>query len=142
LVQSPYDPDPYNPLSSAARDFIGAYWDILPTLCDVAGVPAPAGIDAVSIVPTLLGQPGQTVHEYLYWEYHSAGRAHAVRFGPWKAVRKNVNKAPDATPELCNLADDSGETTNVAARHPDLAAKAAAYMKAAHKPSWERKWNF
>ena len=55
-------------------DFIGAYWDVLPTLCEVAGVPAPAGIDGVSIVPTLLGQPGQTVHEYLYWEYHSAGR--------------------------------------------------------------------
>jgi hypothetical protein len=24
----------------------------------------------------------------------------------------------------------------------DLAAKAAAYMKAAHRPSWEPKWNF
>jgi hypothetical protein len=53
-----------------------------------------------------------------------------------------VNKAPDATPELYNLVDDPGETTNVAAQHPDLAAKAAAYMKAAHKPSWEPKWNF
>ena len=124
------------------NDFIGAYWDILPTLCDVAGVPPPAGIDGVSIVPTLLGRPGQTAHEYLYWEYHSAGRAQAVRFGPWKAVRNNVNEAPDATPELYNLADDPGETTNVAARHPDPAEKAAAYMKAAHRPSWEPKWNF
>jgi hypothetical protein len=53
-----------------------------------------------------------------------------------------VNKAPDATPELYNLANDPGETTNVAAQHADLAAKAAAYMKAAHKPSWEPKWNF
>ena len=52
------------------------------------------------------------------------------------------NKAPDATPELYNLANDPGETTNVAAQHADLAAKAAAYMKAAHKPSWEPKWNF
>ena len=104
-------------------------------------MPALAGIDGVSIVPTLLGRPGQTVHEYLYWEYHSAGRAQAVRFGPWKAVRNNVNKAPDATPELYNLANDPGEKTNVAAQHADLAAKAPAYMKAAHKPSWETKWN-
>src|SRR3954452_22340346 len=113
-----------------------------PTLCDVAGVPPPAGIDGVSLVPTLLGRPGQTIHEYLYWEYHGGGRAQAVRFGPWKAVRNRLNKAPDATLELYNLADDPGETTNVAARHPDLAAKAAAYMKAAHGPSWEPKWSF
>jgi arylsulfatase A-like enzyme len=65
-----------------------------------------------------------------------------VRFGPWKAVRKNRNKAPDATPELYNLANDPGETTDVAAQHADLAAKAAAYMKDAHRPSWEPKWNF
>ncbi len=122
--------------------FIGAYWDILPTLCDVADVTAPVGIDGVSIVPTLLGQPGQAVHEYLYWEYHGAGRAQAVRFGPWKAVRNDVNKGPDATPQLYDLANDPGETTNVAAQHADLAAKAAGYMKAAHKPSWEPKWNF
>ena len=55
--------------------FIGAYWDILSTLREVAGVPAPAGIDGVSIVPSLLGRPGQTDHEYLYWEYHGDGRA-------------------------------------------------------------------
>ena len=48
----------------------------------------------------------------------------------------------NSTPELYNLASDPGETTNVAAEHPDLAAKAAAYMKAAHSPSWEPKWNF
>jgi arylsulfatase A len=105
----------------------------------MAGVPAPAGIDGVSIVPTLFGQPGQAVHDYLYWEYQSAGRAQAVRFGPWKGVRNNVNNASDTTPELYNLADDLGETTNVAAQHPDLAAKAAAYMTAGHKPSWELK---
>ena len=96
----------------------------------------------MSIAPTLLGRPGQTQHEYLYWEYHSGGRAQAVRFGDWKAVRNNVNKAPDATPELYDLASDPGEKTNLAGEHPELAAKAAAYMKAAHGPSWEPKWNF
>jgi arylsulfatase A-like enzyme len=123
-------------------ELVGAYWDILPTLCDLAGAPIPNGIDGLSIVPTLLGQPGQKIHEYLYWEYHSAGRAQAVRFGPWKALRRNVDKAPNSTPELYNLVDDPSETTNVAARHPDLAAKAAAYMKEAHTPSWEPKWKF
>ncbi|HEX4130265.1 MAG TPA: arylsulfatase [Pirellulales bacterium] len=126
----------------STSDFIGAFWDILPTFCELTGVEAPSDIDGISIVPTLLGKTPQHEHEYLYWEYHAAGKAQAVRFGPWKAVRNKVSKEPDATPELYNLADDPGEMTNVAAEHPDVAAKAAAYMKAAHAPSWEPKWNF
>ena len=123
-------------------DQVGAFWDVLPTLCEVAGVAAPAEIDGISIVPTLLDHPGQRQHEYLYWEYQSGGRAQAVRFGDWKAIRNQVNKAPDATPELYNLANDPGEQRNLAEQHPDLAAKAAAFMKEAHRPSWEKKWNF
>jgi arylsulfatase len=128
--------------AGTTSDLVGAYWDMLPTLCDIAGTKPPADIDGLSIAPTLLGEPGQKQHEYLYWEYESAGRAQAVRFGDWKAVRNHVTKSPDSTPELYNLASDPSESKNVAAEHPDLAAKAAAYMKAAHTPSWEPKWNF
>jgi arylsulfatase len=128
--------------AGATSDLIGAFWDVLPTLCEIAGVQSPADIDGLSIAPTLLGQPGQKLHEYLYWEYQSGGRAQAVRIGDWKAIRNQVNKAPNATPELYNLVTDPSETTNVAAQHPDLATKAAAHMKAAHSPSWEPKWNF
>ena len=102
----------------------------------------PADIDGLSIVPTLLGRSGQKLHEYLYWEYHSQGSAQAVRFGDWKAVRNQVKKSPNSTPELYNLASDPSEKTNLAGAHPELAAKAAAYMKAAHTRSWEPKWNF
>jgi arylsulfatase len=126
----------------ATSGLIGAFWDILPTLCDVAGTDAPKEIDGVSIAPTLLGLTGQEQHEYLYWEYHGGPRAQAVRFGPWKGVRNEVNKVPDATPELYDLDSDPNETTNLAGQHPELAAKAADYMKAAHAPSWEPKWNF
>jgi len=115
---------------------------MLPTFCEMAGTASPADVDGVSIVPALFGQPGQKLHEYLYWEYYSSGCAQAVRFGQWKAIRNNVKKAPGATPELYDLTRDPGETADVAAEHPDLAAKAAAYMKAAHVPSWEPKWNF
>jgi hypothetical protein len=41
-----------------------------------------------------------------------------------------------------HLGNDPSEKTNLASQRPDLAAKAAAYMKAAHAPSWEPKWNF
>ncbi|HEX3655029.1 MAG TPA: arylsulfatase [Pirellulales bacterium] len=128
--------------AGTTSDLVGAYWDMLPTLCDIAGTKPPADIDGLSIAPTLLGEPGQKRHEYLYWEYESAGRAQAVRFGDWKAVRNHVNKSPNSTPELYNLASDPSESKNVAAENPDVAAKAAAYMKAAHTPSWEPKWDF
>ena len=128
--------------AGATSSHLGAFWDILPTLCEIAGTPAPAEIDGLSIAPALLGRTGQKGHEYLYWEYHSGGSAQAVRFGDWKAVRNNAAKAPGATPELYNLSGDPGEKNNVAEKHPDLAAKAAAYMKAARAPSREPKWNF
>jgi arylsulfatase A len=123
-------------------DLLGAFWDVLPTLSELAHTSAPADIDGLSIVPTLLGRPGQKPHEYLYWEYQSGGRAQAVRFGDWKAIRNQVNRSPNSVPELYNLASDPGEKINVADEHADIAAKAAGYMKAAHAPSWEPKWNF
>jgi arylsulfatase A-like enzyme len=128
--------------AGATSHLVGAFWDVMPTLCELAGAAPPADIDGLSIAPTLLRRPGQRLHEYLYWEYHSAGGAQAVRFGDWKAVRNNVRKAPRATPELYDLATDPGEKTNLAGQRPELAAKAAAFMKAAHSPSREPKWNF
>jgi arylsulfatase A len=128
--------------AGTTSDFIGAFWDVLPTLCELAGTPPSTDSDGLSIVPTLLAQPGQRQHEHLYWEYHGDDGRQAVRFGDWKAVRNGVRKAPGATPELYNLATDPGEKTNVAARYPNLAARAAALMKSSHTTSWEPEWNF
>jgi arylsulfatase A-like enzyme len=57
-----------------------------------------------------------------------------VRFGEWKAVRNG----PSAKVELYDLAKDAAETTDVAARHPDLVARAEALMAAARvdDPNW------
>jgi len=128
--------------AGATSDFIGAFWDVLPTFCELAGTPPPADSDGLSITPTLLGQPGQRQHDHLYWEYHSDGGRQAVRFGDWKAVRNDVRKAPNAIPELYNLATDPAEKSNVAKQYPHVAAKAAELMKSSHTPSWEPKWNF
>jgi arylsulfatase A len=128
--------------AGTTNDHIGAYWDVLPTLCELAGVKPPVDIDGLSIVPSLLGRSDQPKHEYLYWEFHGEGGRQAVRFGDWKAVREQVKKDHDSTPELYNLARDPGETKNVAADQPDLARKAAAMMQSARTPSWEPRWNF
>jgi arylsulfatase A-like enzyme len=120
---------------------IGAFWDMLPTFCELAGVPA-GETDGISIVPTLLGHPDQQKqHDFLYWEYHSAGSSQAVRMGDWKAIRTKIKKNPNAPIELYHLSDDPAETKDVAAEHPDIVAKAKAAM-AQRTPSAVPQWNF
>ena len=114
---------------------ISAFWDFLPTCCELAGIEKPEGIDGISMLPTLLGKPGQAEHEYMYWEFHEQGKRQAVRWGDWKGVRQNVAKDPDGPIELYNLKDDIGEKKNVAAGNPEIVKKIEAYMKAAHVPS-------
>jgi arylsulfatase A-like enzyme len=104
-----------------------AFWDYLPTACQLAGVEPPQGVDGISLVPTLLGQ-SQAGHQYLFWKF---GQKRAVRQGPWKAVQLS----PQRPVELYNLADDLGETRDVAARHPEIVARMEEIMQRATEPN-------
>ncbi|NUM52230.1 MAG: arylsulfatase [Candidatus Hydrogenedentes bacterium] len=113
-----------------------AFWDVLPTLCEIAGVEAPTGNDGISIAPTLLsmatgGEAAQPQHEFFYWEFHEQGSKQAVRMGNWKAVRL----AQGAPLELYDLATDIGETRNVAADQPDIIAKIEAFLANVRTPN-------
>jgi arylsulfatase A len=101
-------------------DLISAFWDVMPTLADLAGLKAPENIDGVSFLPTLLGKEGQRKHEYMYWEFHEQGGRQAVRKGKWKMVRNSVLVAEKTTTELYDLDSDPGEETNVAALNPGV----------------------
>jgi arylsulfatase len=57
-----------------------------------------------------------------------------VAAGDWKAVRQNLAKKVVKT-ELYNLETDPNETTDVSAKHPDVAAKLESLMKEQHTPS-------
>ena len=101
-----------------------AFWDILPSLCELAGVPRPASLDGISVLPALLGER-RVEHPPLYWEFHERGFSQAVRFGDWKAVRNN----PQKPIELYALETDIGEKNDVAAGNAPVAQKAAELMK-------------
>jgi arylsulfatase A-like enzyme len=117
-------------------DHPSAFWDVMPTLCELAGAEVPQDTDGISMVPTLLGHAdAQQAHEYLYWEFSPQGGKQAVRMGPWKGVRLNLKKNPDAPVELYNLKTDLGETKNVAAEHPDIVARIEEVMKTARVES-------
>jgi arylsulfatase A-like enzyme len=110
-----------------------AFWDVLPTLAEIVGQPAPAGIDGISFLPTLLGRGAQRQHEYFYWEFHERGFTQAIRMNQWKGVRKSGQSQL----ELYDLSKDLGETNNVAAANPAVARKLLAYLEAARTESKE-----
>jgi len=113
-------------------DLPWAFWDFLPTACDIAGVEAPRGLDGISVLPAILGKE-QKGHEHLYWEFHEGGFKQAVRLGNWKAVRLGTQRPI----ELYDLSADLGEKSNVADPHPDVVAKVAEILKAARTDSKE-----
>lgn len=110
-------------------DHILAFWDVMPTLCEVAGVDAPQPTDGISFLPTLTGKGQQREHEGMYWEYvREKGIQRAARMGDWKAIQN----APDGPVELYNLKDDLSETTNVADQHSDMVQKLVQFMDRSH----------
>jgi len=111
-----------------------AFWDLLPTFCQVAGAKSPAGIDGLSIMPTLLRKGRQQQHEFFYWEFHENNGCMALRMGPWKAVWYNVGLPAPNPIELYNLDKDPAETTNVATANPALVQQMQATMLREHRP--------
>jgi arylsulfatase A len=99
-------------------DHISAFWDVLPTLAEVAGVPVPEDINGISFLPTLVGQD-QRAHEHLYWEFHEQQGKQAVRKGEWKAIKLNV-LAQKPEFQLFNLNKDVGESNNLTEEHPEI----------------------
>ena len=149
--------------AGAVSDFLWYFPDVFPTLAELAHAEAPKDLDGISIVPALLGEAvagrRQETHEFLYWEY---GAWTAVRMGNWKAVkpaarkraakktakgaaRGPANSEPKSSGELAawelyDLSTDIGEQRNVAAQHPDIAAKMAAFAQQSHTEDHVGTW--
>jgi arylsulfatase A-like enzyme len=114
-------------------DHVWAFWDWLPTCAELAGGEAPGGLDGLSMAEALTGGRAPR-HESLYWEFHERGFHQAVRFGDWKAVRLGRHRPV----ELYNLAEDPGETRDLAASRPGIVQQALEIMAAARtdSPDW------
>lgn len=122
-------------VAGTKSDLISAFWDIMPTFAEIVGVKAPENIDGISLLPTLLGKPGQKQHTSMYWEFHENNGRQAVRMGDWKLVRYNVAIPEKITTELYNLKTDLGETNNIAAQNPQIVDKMLRIMEQSRVPS-------
>jgi len=112
---------------------VSAFWDVLPTLCELSGASVPSDVDGLSFVPTLLGEP-QEPHEFLYWEFPAYEGQQAVRMGDWKALRKGIFKG-NMDLELYNLKTDPREQFDVSKENPNVVAKIEAIMKTEREPA-------
>lgn len=121
--------------AGSSTDHISAFWDVMPTFADIAGVDFNKKIDGISFLPTLTGKGDQKKHDYLYWEFHEKGGRIAVRKGKWKAVKYNVAKKTNAEPELYDLRKDPEETQNLASEFPDVVKEMKEIMKSARTES-------
>ena len=120
---------------------VSYFGDWMATATELAESKPPAGIDSISMVPTLLGKNAdQPQHEFLYWEFHENGfKQAALYLGRWKGIRKG---SPDAPIMLYDQFNDVAETSDVASKHPDVATKISDYLKSARSEStdWKPTW--
>lgn len=100
--------------------------DLYPTLLELAGLPQRPNqhLDGHSLVSTLSGEPDDKLKDrFLAWTYpHNHGSQHtpseAIRSGDWKLVHRIDENTPnDQRYELYNLAEDIGETKNLAVKN-------------------------
>jgi arylsulfatase A-like enzyme len=119
--------------AGAVSRHVCAFWDYLPTFATLAGAKPPDGLDGISFEAELTGRSSaQKTHDFLYWEFHEGQASkQAVRMGRWKGVRLS----PSAPLELYDLDADSGETRDLAAAHPEVAARIREYLKTARTES-------
>jgi arylsulfatase A len=96
-----------------------AFYDLLPTLCAVAGVEPPTDrpLDGTNVLPVLEGR--KVVRNVpLYWQYDKAQQSPwklALRHGEWKLLAdEKLEKLA-----LYNLVTDPGETTDLGDKQPD-----------------------
>jgi len=85
--------------------------DILPTAVAAAGgTVSPEEVDGVNLIPHLTGRASRPPHDVVFWRF---GPQAAVRKGEWKAIRLGGE-----TWQLYNLAEDIGESRDLAAANP------------------------
>jgi arylsulfatase A-like enzyme len=107
--------------AGATNNTVAGAVDIYPTVLDLLNLQRnpKQTIDGVSLKPVLDGGTIQR-QAYFTWFPHLVPGV-AVRAGDWKLIRRFEPRPMEyeGLHELFNLKDDLGETTNLAAKHPD-----------------------
>lgn len=84
--------------------------DVLPTLCDLAGIEVPSTSEGLSFKPVLQGKQS-TVREVLYGVYNGGTKPgmRSVKKGDWKLIKYDVLGGSVRETQLFNLAENPHE---------------------------------
>lgn len=84
--------------------------DVLPTMCDLAGIPASDMMNGLSFKPVLMGQQEQ-IRDTLYGVYCGGTKPgmRAVKRGPWKLIKYDVLDGQVHETQLFNLDENPHE---------------------------------
>ena len=125
--------------AGSETDMPVAFYDVMPTLAELAGVNDVAGrygnqnaetdyFDGISFAPTLEGKDQKNKHDFLYWEFDETDQI-GVRRGDWKLIVKN------GQPHLYDLATDIHEDNDIASEHPDIVSELTEIIFREHTPN-------
>ncbi|MCG7852223.1 MAG: sulfatase-like hydrolase/transferase, partial [Methanosarcinaceae archaeon] len=126
--------------SGTITDQVGHVIDILPTLCEVAGITCPTEYKGQKIVPSegkslagVFQGKQREGHEWLFWE-HVGNKA--ARHGKWKLVGRG-NPKDLKNWKLFDLEADRTEINDLAEKHPELVVQMAqAWHDWAKRTNW------
>ena len=127
--------------AGAVCDELVIQLDMAPTMLAAAGISAPAEakLDGVNLLPLLEGESQRLERDSLFWRF---GVQFAARQGDWKLVKPSLADEP----MLFNLADDVGESRDLAGERPDKVAELTALWNEWNAgniaPRWDdARWN-
>ena len=103
--------------------------DIYPTLCALAGVPVPDGLEGLSLVPQLCDAATKRARPAI--TTHNRGN-HGIRSERWRYIRY-----ADSSEELYDMREDPREWHNLAGdpRHADVLAEHRGWLPAVDVPA-------
>ena len=110
--------------SGAKTQSLAESVDLYPTLCELAGLPAPRGLDGSSFAATVRDPAAPTKESILHVYPRNQRLGRAIRTARHRLVEwKQPGAASDtAELELYDYETDPLETKNVAADHPEIVA--------------------
>lgn len=112
-----------------------AFWDLLPTLSELADLQSPGALDGISFVPTLFDETQSQVHENFYWQFNEGGLLkEAITSKNWKLIRFKEKGLKEKL-ELYNLDIDIGEQTDLSKDNPALVKELYDKIKEVKKES-------
>lgn len=105
-----------------------AFWDILPTIAELADFKLQTPTDGCSIIPAILNKQTlkTNLHAFLFWQTDKPHPKLALRFENFKAIKSYTNNW-----QIFDINNDPFETNNLLNTNPALLSKTLEYLQKA-----------